>query len=240
MEPGVAGQGQLGGGTGEAAPHRVGIGVLHGDPELGGGLHVDRSVGLVRADEAGVELGEAFEGPDTAEGLLQRAQGDGRLLLDVQTGQHEGHRVAPPAEEVEAHLHLRRRPAPPRPRDPHPVAGLLLDGDGVEACHHVGVGVLRAGDLVEQLGGHRAHRHFPARAFVLGDDRRAVVGDLGDREPRVFHALHLGEEGVVAPRGLGPALDDVAGHHRTGQPVPVGRGPSRGARRPGPPPGRHR
>ena len=58
MEPGIAGQRQLGGRAGEAPAHPLGVAVLHRDPQLGGGLDVERGVGFVRADEAGVELGE--------------------------------------------------------------------------------------------------------------------------------------------------------------------------------------
>lgn len=44
---------------------------------------------------------------------------------------------------------------------------------------------------------------------------------LGQRETRVGQVGHLGEEGIVAAGGLHPALDDVAGHHRPGEPVVV-------------------
>ena len=40
----------------------------------------------------------------------------------------------------------------------HPVGALLVEPDRVEAHGHVGVGVLQALDLVEQLGGDGADR----------------------------------------------------------------------------------
>ena len=61
---------------------------------------------------------------------------------------------------------------------------------------------------------------------MLADDRRAVGGDLGPREPGAGHAWDLGEERVVAAGGLGAALDDVACYHGAGQGVPVVAGPA--------------
>ena len=180
VEPGVAGQGQLGGRAGEAPAHPLGVGVLHRDAQLGGGLDVDGGVGLVRADEAGVELGELL---GAAEGSSEGAEGQGGLLLDVEPGEHEGHRVAPTAQQVEADLHVGRGRAAPDCREIRTRSGPCWSTrDGVEAGHHVGVGVVGAGDLVEELGGDRAHRHLAAGARVLGDHRRAVRGHLGDGE----------------------------------------------------------
>ncbi len=120
VEPGVAGEGQLGGGTREPPTHPLGVGVLHRHPQLGGGLGVDRGVGLVRADQPGVELGELLEGPRPAQGALEGAQRDGGLLLDVQSREHEGHGVPPPAQQVEADLDVGRRRLPGGPRDRAP------------------------------------------------------------------------------------------------------------------------
>ena len=118
-----------------------------------------------------------------------------------------------------------RRRFAPRPGDEHPVGAFLAQGDGVEAGRHVGVGVAGAADLVEELGGDGANGDRPAVPGVLGDDRRAVAGDLGDGEPGSLEAGDLGEEAVVAARGLRSALDDVAGDDRPGQGVPVGSAP---------------
>ncbi len=89
-----------------------------------------------------------------------------------------------------------------------------------------GPSVGRAGDLVQQLGGHRAHRDQPACPGMLGHDGAAVGGHLGDREAGRPGVGQLVQEGVVAAGGLGPALQDVAGHHRPGQAVPVVGGPA--------------
>jgi hypothetical protein len=52
---------------------------------------------------------------------------------------------------------------------------------------------------------------------VLGDDRRSVRVDLGDREARPAQIGNLCEERVVAAGGLGSALDDVARRDSTGK-----------------------
>ena len=77
-----------------------------------------------------------------------------------------------------------------------------VEADGVEAHRRVGVGVLDALDLVEQLGGDGADGDRAAGARVLGDDRRAVGRDLGDREARMLEAGDLLEEGVVPAGAL--------------------------------------
>ena len=64
---------------------------------------------------------------------------------------------------------------------------------------------------------------------VLGDDRGAVGGDLGDGEPGVVAAVdprNLGEEREVAAGGLGAAFDDVARGDGTGECVVVRAGPA--------------
>src|SRR4029077_2809802 len=85
----------------------------------------------------------------------------------------------------------------------------------------VGVQVGGIADLVEQLGGDGARRDDAAGAVVLGDDAAAVLGDLGDREPRVAAVGDLGREAVVAAGRLRAALDDVPGGDCAGQGVPV-------------------
>ncbi len=237
VESGVAGQRQFGGRSGEGPAHPFRVGVLDGDPQLGGGLDVGWRVRFVRADEPSVEFGELLR---TAQRLVQRAQGELRLLLDVQPGEDEGHRVAPSAQQVEADLHIHRGGQSAGAGQPDPVRSHLFDRDGVEAGHHIGVGVVVAVDLVEELGGDGAHRHLAAGARVLGDHRRAVLGHLGDGEAGMLETGDLGEERVVAAGGLGAALDDMAGHHGSGQPVPVGLATSRGATPPARPPARRR
>ncbi len=219
MEPRVAGQCELGRRAREATPDPLAVGVLHRDPQLGGRLRLGRGVRLVGADELRVERAELTT---ASEGLLQRADGERRLLLDVEPGQHEGHRVAPAAEQVDRDLQVGRRRPSRGPRDAHPVGAGLLEVQGVETGDDVGVRIVVPCDLVEELGGHRADRHLAAGARVLGDHRRTVRGHLGDREAGVLEVGHLGEEGVVAAGRLGPALDDVAGDDRAGQGVPVG------------------
>ena len=59
-----------------------------------------------------------------------------------------------------------------------------LERQAVDPQRDVGVGVARAADLVEQLRGHGVDADQPAGAGVLGDDRRPVGVDLGEREAR--------------------------------------------------------
>ena len=103
----------------------------------------------------------------------------------------------------------------------------------VHPQRHIGIRVARAGDLVEQLGGDRVDGDRAAGAGMLGDHRRPVGVDLGEREARDASGRRFGEERVVAAGGLRTALDDVARGHRTRERVVVGRGPSRSGRRPG-------
>ena len=91
----------------------------------------------------------------------------------------------------------------------------------VEMGDHVGVEVGRFADLVEQLGGHRVGGDGAAGARVLGDDRGAVGGDLGDREPWLGEVGDAAETRRSCPGGLRPAFDDVPGADGTGEGVVV-------------------
>ena len=75
MQPGVAGQRQLGRRAREPSPDPLVVDVLDGDPQLGGGLGFGRGVDLVGADELRVELAEL---PAPAERLLERPDGERR------------------------------------------------------------------------------------------------------------------------------------------------------------------
>ncbi len=222
MQPRVAGQCELGGRAREPSSDPLLIGVLHGDPQLGGGLGFGLGVDLVGPDQLCVEHAELTA---PAECLLERPDGQRRFLFDLEPGQDEGHRVAPPAEQVDRDLQVARCGPARRPRDAHPVLGNFFEVDRVEAGDDVGVRVLGPGDLVEQLRGHRADRDRSAGARMLGDHRRTVCRDLGDGETGVFEIGNLGEEGVIATGRLCAALDHVTGDDRAGQPVPVARLP---------------
>ena len=101
---------------------------------------------------------------------------------------------------------------------------------GVEVGDDVDVEVRRVADLVEQLRLHGVRGDGAAGPGVLGDHRRAVGGDLGDREAGVGEVGDGAEPGEVAAGGLGAALDDVAGAHGPGERVVVVGSPA-------PPPG---
>ena len=128
-------------------------------------------------------------------------------------------RVAEAAQVVHRHLEpLGRRGTPrsaDRTRSRATCSSAIVSNPAVTS----GLAYAGAADLVEQLGRHRADGDHSSRAGMLRDDRAAVGGDLGDREAGVLEPGHVAEEGVVAARGLGPALDDVAGDQRPGQRV---------------------
>ena len=106
------------------------------------------------------------------------------LGVDVEARQHERHRVAETADAVERHLERRWWRLAPHTVDAHPVGAVGRDLEAVHPHRHIGIGVARAGDLVEQLGGDGVDADQPAGSGVLGDHRRAVVVDLGQREAR--------------------------------------------------------
>ena len=109
----------------------------------------------------------------------------------------------------------------------------VVEADRVEAGDDVGVGVRGRLDLVQQLGRDGVDGDPAAGAGCLVMTHEPSSVDLGDREPeRLGEAVaELLEEGEVAARRLGAALDDVAGGDGAGEAVPVGR-------RPAPPPRR--
>ncbi len=122
---------------------------------------------------------------------------------------------------VDRHLEPVRGRLAADPVDPHPVRPLLGEPDRVEPGGDVRVPIPGPVDLVEELGGDRAHRDEAPRARVLRDDERAVLEQLHEREADVFETRDLLEEGVVPAGRLGATLDDVSGDEGTGQPVPV-------------------
>ena len=169
----------------------------------------------------GAGVGDRGAGPgDRARGergLELRAHPRG-LLLDVEPGQHELHRVAEPAELVDAHLEPLGRGLAAHAADRDPVLALLVEADGVEERRDVGAEVARRLDLVDQLRGDRVDRDRPAGAGVLGDHARPVGRDLGDREAeRAVPVRQAAEPGEVPAGGLGAALQHVARDHGAGQ-----------------------
>ena len=173
-------------------------------------------------------------------GCPEGSRDGSRLGVDVESGQCDGDVVAVPADRVGRNLQRRRRRLAHHARDGDPVAGQLLEPDRVEASGHVGSEVARAADLVQQLRGDRPDRDLATGGVVLADHRRTVGGHVGPREADVFDAGHLGEERVVAARGLTRALDHVTGDHRPRRARSSRRVASRGATPPGHTSGRRR
>lgn len=111
-------------------------------------------------------------------------------------------------------------------RDADAIPRLGLDVDAVHVDHDVGVQVVDALDLVEQLCGDGVDGHRTARTGVLGDDERAVLRDLRDGESEHDVVGDRRKAGEVAARGLRAALDDVTGDDGAGHPVPIVRAPA--------------
>ena len=90
--------------------------------------------------------------------------------------------------------------SPQHARDAHAVDAVRRELDGVEAGGDIRSGVAGAADLVQQLCGHGADGDGAAGLIVLGDDRRAVLVQFGDRETGMAGVGDLVEERVVAAR----------------------------------------
>ena len=97
----------------------------------------------------------------------------------------------------------------------------MLEFDGVKTGRDVRSEIFRARDFVEQLRRNGSDRNFATGAFVFAKHGGTVLGNFGPGKPDPAHAGDFMEKRVVAPRGLGPALDHVASGHRARQCVPV-------------------
>ncbi len=217
VEARVARECELGDRAGEPSADLVAVWVHDRDPEQGGRLGIRGGVAVVGAHELRVEGRELL---DAAQEPLEQRRREPRLFLDVEAGEHQGHRVAVARVEVEGDLERVGGRLALCAEDPDTVLADLGELDRVEARGDVGVLVARRAKLVEQLGGDRAGRDRAARVGLLGHDARAVGRHLADREAWVAR-VQLVEEGVVAPGRLGAALDDVAGDDRARERVEV-------------------
>ncbi len=184
------------------------VGVLDRAAQQGGGALLGVGVGG-REDELGP--GRLLRRP-RRERRGELVADPGRLGVDVEAGEHELDGVAPAAELVDAHLELRGRGLAADAGDGHPVGSLLAEPDRVEVGGDVGAEVAGGLDLVDELGGDGVDGDRAPGAVVLGDHARPVGGDLGQREPEGTVPVGQAEEAAeVAARGLGAALEDVAG-----------------------------
>ena len=208
METGVAGEGQLHRGVGEASSDLAAVSVFDGDAQVRRGLLVGRRVLTVEAEQPNVDLVELVL---AAEDVEELGFGPRRLALDVEPGEDEGHGVAVAADVGDRDLELAGRLAAAGYADPDAVGTVLGQRDGVRVRNDIRVGVVRTLDLVQQLSGHGAYVYDSDDAVVLGNDAAAVGLDLRDREARVAVVDDLVGEGVVAAACLRTALDDVTG-----------------------------
>ena len=219
----IARQARLDHRTGKGAADRPFVVAAHGEAEI---RHA--ATGEI-AREVLRPLGE--RGPPTGDPGPHGVGGEAGLLRHPGPRERERHRVAPAGVEVRRHLQRRRGRLAPHARDAHPVRSHLGQLDRVEARHGIRAQVAGTGDLVEQLRRHRADRHRPAGAGVLGDDRRTVRVQLGQRETDPVAPGNLLEEGVVPAAALCPALDHVAGHDGARDGVEIAVIPAEGVQR---------
>ena len=105
------------------------------------------------------------------------------LRVEIDPGEREDHAVLPPADRGDRDLGRRRRRRAAHPADLDAVVAEVGQPGGVEVRDHVRVEVGGLADLVDQLGRDRVRGDGATGTRVLGDQRRAVGGDLGDREP---------------------------------------------------------
>ena len=213
---------------GELAPDIRRVGVTDHAAQQRAGRLLGVGVVVVGAGQGPLQLG-GLDGGLGNEQCLQLPSHQRRLLLYVQAGQHERHRVTEAADAVQRHLVRGWRRLAGHAADPHPVGAVIGQRNGVHPGGGIGVGVSRAGDLVEQLRGDGVDADQAAGAGVLGDHRRAVGVDLGQGETGVEQARdrwNFGKEREIAAGGLDAAFDDVAGDHGAGQAVVVGPGPA--------------
>ena len=198
--------------------------ILEGDAPEGHGFLVGSWVDLVGAHHTS---GDALDvaGADRAR-RPERVLDQPGLGFNVEAGEGDVQIGAEAAQLVHRHLEGGRRRLAQRGRDRHSIGRYLLESGGVEPGCHVWSQVGRRANLIEQLRGNGANGYCSTGTVVLADDRRAVGRDLGPREPGVGEPVELGEKRIVAAGGLGTAFDDVPGHHRTGQGIPVVSGPA--------------
>src|SRR5205823_229519 len=110
----------------------------------------DRAPGRGRLRVGMVGAGEVELEP-LADRALQLGSYQRRLGLDVQAGEHEGHRVAVPAEPDGTDLDGGRWRVPPHSGDRHAIGAGVVQLDGVEPRDDVRAQVPGRPDLVQQL-----------------------------------------------------------------------------------------
>ena len=153
------------------------------------------------------------------------------FAFDVEAGDEQGHRVAVATEVVDADLRRWRGRCAFDALDPYAVWSLLAEPDAVEVGDDVRCEIPGTTHLVEQLSSNGADGHQTSGARVLGYHGRSVGPDLSDRESAMPQPWHIFEERVVTSGALRPAFDDVAGHDRPGQGIPIVGSPAESPRR---------
>ncbi len=176
-EPRIAGERQFDCGGGELATDIGGVGIAHDAVQQRARGLLGVGVVVVGAGQRPLQFGR-FDG----QAGLQLSPHQLGLGVDVEAGQHERHRVAEAADAVQRHLQGGRRRLAPHAVDAHPVGAVGRQLDAVHPQRHIGIRVARTGDLVEQLCGDGVDADQAAGPGMLGDHRRSVRVDLGQRE----------------------------------------------------------
>ena len=108
-------------------------------------------------------------------------------------------------------------------RHAHFILANLLEANALDAGRHIRVVVQGTLDLVHQLRGNRADTHLATRAvLLLAEDGISGALNGRNRAAQVLAAVkEIFEAGVVAPRRIGRALDEVSCNQRSGQGIEV-------------------
>ena len=130
-------------------------------------------------DETDVDFIEPVATADLCE---QSVGQPSRLAFLVEAGEYEAHSIAVAPVEVDAHLGGGRCRLADGAADAHAVRPVLRELNGVETADHIGIGIRRRADFVEQLRCDGSDGDDAAGASVLGDDTRTVGRHFCDRE----------------------------------------------------------
>jgi hypothetical protein len=106
---------------------------------------------MLRGRQMEVEYAEALGTADAAHDCSLEHRG---LLVHVETGEHERHRVAVAACVVDAYLERARRRLAAHARHADTVGPGLVEPDAVEARYRVWIRVGRLAEFVDELRGH--------------------------------------------------------------------------------------
>ena len=120
-----------------------------------------------------------------------------------------------------------RRESPLDAGHAHLILANLLKADVLKAGRDIRVVVQRTLDLVHKLRCQRSDTHLAARvAFLLGEDGVSGAFNGSDGVAQILAAVkEVLETRVVATRGVGRALNQMAGNQRAGEGIEIAAAP---------------